>query len=269
MPPSRWLFGAVLLALAALTRPSGLPLAVWVALASILVATVDWPTRLAQCAIVALAMAAVLLPWSFRNQSTFGDWVGLTTHGGVTFYQGNNSRVVDVEHYRGGVAPLGALPHFDEIAVLNEAQRDREAYRLGREFLQENRAVIPRLLWWKFERFWRLQSDMGLSGIRSGWWFGTDTAAGRIAAGLGGFDAGFIYAVVAFPLMLVGLALTRRRWRELAFVYGVIAGHTAIALVFFGSIRGRVPVEPVIAMFAAVTVVAFFRRVRRRRPETG
>ena len=34
------------------------------------------------------------------------------------------------------VAPLGALPHFDEISVMGEAQRDEESYRLGIEFLE-------------------------------------------------------------------------------------------------------------------------------------
>jgi hypothetical protein len=59
--------------------------------------------------------------------------------------------------------------------------------------------------------------------------------------------------------------VTRRRWRELLFLYGVVVAHTAVALVFFGSIRGRVPVEPVIAIFAAVTIDRVVFRLRERR----
>jgi 4-amino-4-deoxy-L-arabinose transferase-like glycosyltransferase len=263
-PPSRWLVGAVILALALLVRPGGMPLALWIVAAVVVTARVDLTTRLAQSAMVVLVLAAVLLPWAFRNQSTFGDWVGLTTHGGVTFYQGNNQEVVDIPHYRGGVAPLAALPEFDRLAQMNEAERDKESYRLGREFLRENPELIPRLVWWKFKRFWRLRSDMGLSGIRSGWWFSKDSALGRVAAE---FDAGLVYAVVSFPLMCVGLFLSRRRWRNLAFLYGVIVAHTAVGLAFHGSIRGRVPIEPVIAVFAAAAVVELFKRVRR--PESA
>lgn len=261
LPPSRWFFGAVVLALATLVRPGGLLLAAWIVLASLVAARSNWTMRIGQFLIMVLVLLAVLLPWAFRNQSTFGRWVGLTTHGGITFYQGNNQRVIDVPQYRGGVAPLGALPHFDEIIGLPEAERDEAALRLGVEWVRGHPGELPRLEWWKFRRFWRLRSDMGLSGIRSGWWFGTDTALGRLAAS---FDAGFVYAVVVFPLMIAGIVLTRRRWRDMMFLYGVIASHTAVALVFFGSLRGRVPVEPVMALFAAVAIAEpVIRRARR------
>ncbi len=261
LPASRWVFGAVILALAILVRPSGVPMAIWVVASSLLFARTDWTMRAAQFSIVVLVIAAVTLPWAFRNQTTFGHWVGLTTHGGITFYQGNNRKVVDIEHYRGGVAPLAALPQFELLSRLDEGARDREAYRLGREFLGENPGLIPRLTWWKFKRFWRLRSDMGLSGIKSGWWFSKDSALGNAAAS---FDAGLFYSVVAFPLMLVGIYLTRRRWRELIFLYGVIITHTAIGLLFFGSIRGRIPIEPVIAVFAAAALTESFKRYRSR-----
>ncbi len=115
---------------------------------------------------------------------------------------------------------------------------------------------------WKLARFWRLKSDMGLSGIRSGWWFNRNSALGRIAADV---DLGLVYALVVIPLFVVGLFVSRRRWRPLALLYGVIVAHTAVAIVFFGSLRGRIPVEPVICVFAAVAMVAATRAIRTRR----
>jgi len=225
-----------------------------------------WSNRIAQTAVVGLVFAALLLPWAFRNQVTFGGWVGLTTHGGITFYQGNNERVIDVPHYRGGVAPLDALPEHEYLLRLDELARDRYAYQLGRAFVKEHKGDLPRLVWWRFKRLWRLQSDMGLSGIKSGWWFSNDSALGRAAAS---FDAGFVYSAVAFPLFVAGLVMTRRKWRDLMYLYGIVAVHTAVGLAFFGSIRGRLPVEPVIAIFAAAAVVRLFRLMRpaRRRAE--
>ena len=92
-----------------------------------------------------------------------------------------------------------------------------------------------------------------------------NSLAGRLAAEV---DVGLAYAVVVIPLFVAGLWITRRRWRELALLYGVVAVHTAVAVVFFGSLRGRIPVEPVIALFAACALAAITRRLARFRSPT-
>jgi hypothetical protein len=96
-----------------------------------------------------------------------------------------------------------------------------------------------------------------MSGVKSGWWWSKDSFLGRLATV---FDVGFVYAIVVFPLFLAGIALTIYRWRELLFLYGVVVVHTAVALIFHGSIRGRIPVEPVIALFAGAAVMRLYRR---------
>ena len=113
-------------------------------------------------------------------------------------------------------------------------------------------------------RFWRLRSDVGLSGIRSGWWFGKDSALGRLAAT---FDAGFLYAVLVVPLFVVGMVLGLRRFRSLSLLYGLILVHAAYPLIFHGSIRMRIPIEPIIALFAAFAIATIIDRVAAsRRP---
>jgi uncharacterized membrane protein YhaH (DUF805 family) len=135
---------------------------------------------------------------------------------------------------------------------------------MGREYLRANPGDIPTLVAWKLARFWRLKSDMGLSGIRSGWWFSNQSALGRIAASL---DVGMVYAVVALSLFVAGLIVTWRRWRDLLFAYGMILVHTAVAVVFFGSLRTRIPVEPVICVFAGAAL-AWLASRQRRSPAT-
>ena len=251
----------VLLGLAALTRPSGLPLFEWVLAAALVAGGGAWRRRLAPVALAALAFAAVVFPWYARNAEVAGGWV-LTTHGGITFYQGNNARVVDTPQWRGGAAPLEALPRFDEMAGKSELERDRLAWQLGRDYLRHQWRDIPSLVGWKLVRFWRVRSDMGLSGIRSGWWFGKDSALGRLAASV---DVGMAYALVVLPLFVAGLVTTRRRWRELGFAHGIVVVHTAVAVVFFGSLRTRIPVEPVMCAFAGAVLVALAGRLRPAR----
>jgi hypothetical protein len=152
---------------------------------------------------------------------------------------------------------LEVLPRFDELSRLDELSRDRLAWDLGRDYLRTHPGDVPGLVFWKMVRYWRLKSDMGLSGIKSGWWFDKNSTLGRFAADV---DVGFVYALAVMPLFLVGVIVTARRWRDLALVYGVVVVHTAIAAVFFGSLRTRIPVEPVMCMLAAAAVVALTRR---------
>jgi 4-amino-4-deoxy-L-arabinose transferase-like glycosyltransferase len=248
-----------LLGLATLTRPSGLPLAEWTLLAVLLFGGVPWRMRLRCAALAAAVFVLVLSPWLARNERVVGGAV-LTTHGGITFYQGNNAKVASTPQWHGGVAPLDALPGNERLAALPELERDREAWRLGREYLRTNPRRVPGLVAWKLARFWRLKSDMGLSGIRSGWWFNNRSTLGRAASRL---DVGWVYAVVALPLFGIGLAITRARWRDLCLGYGVIGVHTAIAVVFFGSLRTRIPVEPMICVFAGAALAWLAGRQRR------
>ena len=265
----RSLAAGALLGLATLTRPTGLPMAAWVAAsAPWALRDLPWRRRVRDAALVAATCLVVVAPWMVRNARAFGGWVGLTTHGGITFFQGNNPKVVDIPHYRGGVAPLEALPRYDALVRADERTRDRLAWRMGREFLRHHWRDLPRMAWWKFHRFWRLGSDMGISGVRAGWWFPRESIAGRIIARV---DVGRVWSTVVFTLFGVGLWRTRRRARELVDLYGVVLVHTGVAIVFFGSIRGRIPVEPVIACFAAVALAGALSawRPRRRGPAPG
>lgn len=245
----------LLFGLAALTRPSGLPMLEWVLVAVLLFAGAGWRPRIARAALAAVTFALVLSPWLLRNTRVVGAPV-LTTHGGITFYQGNNEKVANTPQWRGGVAPLEALPEHDRLAAMRELDRDRAAWKLGRDYLRSHPGEVPSLVGWKLVRFWRVKSDMGLSGIRSGWWFDNRSALGRAASRL---DVGMIYAVVVLPLFVIGLLVTRRSWRDLLFAYGIVVVHTAIAVLFFGSLRTRIPVEPMICVFAAAALVAITR----------
>lgn len=249
-----------LLGLATLARPTGLPMFEWILAALLLFAGVSWRARATRAGVAMLAFALVVLPWYVRNASIVGGWV-LTTHGGITFLQGNNEKVASVPQWRGGAAPLEVLPRFDELTKLDELSRDRLAWELGRDYLRTNWRDVPRVVVWKMVRFWRLKSDMGLSGIRSGWWWSKDSALGRLAAEV---DVGFVYAVVVIPLFVAGWVVTWRRRRDLVLVYGVVAVHTGVAALFYGSLRSRIPVEPVICALAAVAVVALARRTAAR-----
>jgi tetratricopeptide (TPR) repeat protein len=66
------------------------------------------------------------------------------------------------------------------------------------------------------------------------------------------------------PLGLLGLLLTRERWRELVALYGVIAVYLLASLLFFVLARYRLPGVIVFVPFAAFALVRGFDAVRAK-----
>ena len=82
---------------------------------------------------------------------------------------------------------------------------------------------------------------------------------GKLASSL---DAGLVYAVLAIPLFVLGLFISWRDHRRLSVLYGLIVIHTLTAVVFHGSLRMRLPIEPLIAIFAAAALYRIVLRIR-------
>lgn len=255
----RVIAAGMVVGLGSLSRPTAFGFGLWVVASLVLISGGSFRDKVVRGSLFLLLIIATLLPWAARNHGVFGKWIFFTTHGGITFYQGNNPKVLDIPQYRGGVAPLHALPGIGDIGKLDIVDADETAWALGKQFLRENKAQVPVLVWRKFQRFWRLHSDAGMSGVKSGWWWSKGSFLGRLAASL---DAGFVYAVIVVPLFIVGLIITYRRWRSLSFLYGLILLHTWTALVFYGSLRMRIPIEPVIVIFAAEAACRLWRGIK-------
>jgi 4-amino-4-deoxy-L-arabinose transferase-like glycosyltransferase len=252
--------GGILLGLASLARPNAFPFAIFAAASFLLFGAGARGARLAKSIVMIAAMFAALAPWAARNEARFGKPVLFTTHGGITFYQGNNRVAYDEPTYRGTVAPLGALPGWDDIKGRGEIAGDAEAWRLGKAFVRENPDLVWRMASWRFMRFWRLAGDAPFSGVKSGWWWDKGKRFGGLASSL---DMVFFFSVIVIPLFVLGLAMTIARARSLVYLYGVILVHTATAMVFFGSLRSRMGVEPVIAIFAGACAVRLLALTRR------
>ena len=254
--------GGILLGLSSLARPNAFPFAMFAAGSFLFFGAGARGTRLAKSIVMLAAVFAVLAPWAARNEARFGKPVLFTTHGGITFYQGNNRVAYDVPTYRGTVAPLEALPGWDDIKGKGEVAGDAEAWRLGKAFVRENPDLLPRMAAWRFTRFWRLAGDAPFSGVKSGWWWDKGKRFGSLASSL---DVVFLFSIVVIPLFILGLLMTIRRSRSLVYLYGVILVHTATAIVFFGSLRARMGVEPVLAVFAGSCAVRLLCRGKENR----
>ncbi len=83
---------------------------------------------------------------------------------------------------------------------------------------------------------------------------------------MGRLDPLVLWSLAILPLAAWGTVLCfrgARRWFQTLSVW-VIVYFTALGVVFFGSLRMRAPIEPLIALLAAVGLDDLWRRIRSR-----
>lgn len=86
---TRGLLAGVLIAGTSFMRPTALLLPVVLCVSDLLRRT-DRLRTLGAAAMMMAAMAAAILPWSWRNYRAFGEFVLISTNGGPNFWMGNN-----------------------------------------------------------------------------------------------------------------------------------------------------------------------------------
>jgi len=112
----------------------------------------------------------------------------------------------------------------------------------------------------KLARLWRLHSE---AGSVTGRWSRPGSPLDSLFAL---FDPLFLWSVAVLPLALFGaytlLASPKRLFLALPLL--TIAAFTASAMVYWGALRMRVPIEPLVVLHAAVGADALWNRWRWR-----
>jgi 4-amino-4-deoxy-L-arabinose transferase-like glycosyltransferase len=242
--------------LAVLTRPAAalLPIAVVAWAWTPLGLTSAARERLVQSALLAASLVAVLTPWTVRNAIVMHAFVPITTGGGAALLAGNNAAAWRDPGSRGGPVPAEPVPA--RMVPGGEPASDARDAREALSFALSHVAGWPAAAVAKLGRFWQpvpRSEDLDVLPPRP--------AVRRIASGLIGLGCSLL-----FPAALWGVARTlrgARRWFQ-ALPLIVILYFSALAVVFFGDPRLRVPIEPAIALFAAAGLEDLRHRLRAR-----
>lgn len=218
-------------------------------------------SRLRQIALLLLGLALTVGPWTLRNALVLHAFVPVTTGAGRALLVGNNAGAWSDPATRGG----GSNDLWDELVRteyrgLSETETDVRARARTVTFLREHFPEWPAMAAAKAARFWRLSAGAGATP-------GERWVALPLRDLVRVLDPLFLWSVVVLPLALWGLGLSLggpRRWFQSLSLW-VILYFTWLGVVFFGSLRMRVPIEPLVVLFAAAGLDDLGQRLRTRR----
>jgi 4-amino-4-deoxy-L-arabinose transferase-like glycosyltransferase len=214
------------------TRWAGEPASDWVPLAPAL-----RKATLRAILVVPLTFVLVLTPWTFRNYRVHGTFVPVTTQLGLMLYASYNPRE--------GVFGLNPSDEITAAAErLSEPEASAALVRATVDLIHASPGKALRLEALKVLYFWAPLD-----------W--------EILPFYGAFNPTYAFIAI-WSLFYVALRLPRETssptwpaWLPILYFFGT-------ALLFIGSPRYRLPVEPLLALFAATGLATLDRRVGRR-----
>jgi hypothetical protein len=186
-----------------------------------------------------------VLPWSLRNHRVFGEFVLVSTNGGLTLLTGNNPSA------RGDYTPDDPLVTSIPRTVATQVAVDKEATHRAFMWIEANPGRFLLLIPLKVFRLWAPDGE-------SEWWY---------QAGYKDYERYFLwfrsiryinqfyYLLLMLGFLTAGILLIakkretfhkRSNWWVLPYVMALIP--TFIAIVFSGQSRYHYPVMPFVAM---------------------
>lgn len=213
-----------------------------------------WRPRVVDAAVLVLLSAAVVSCPTLHNAVVGGDPVIVSANGGLTFYHGNNPNAG------------GSFARPPEMATRSIAEQRRDHVNLAERFAGKPLKPSEASTFW-FHR--------GLDHIRSdpaGWLKRTEVKKLQLFINSDEIGSNYSFALekerlpflrlafIPFGLILalamVGMIASRRDWRRLFPLYGVILSVVATNLVFYVTSRYRLPILPALVLFAAKGLTA-------------
>lgn len=172
--------------------------------------------------LAAAVFCLLLIPWVVRNYQAFGVFMVTNTGGGQNLWDANNPW-----------NPHGGVPEDPTFMTLvpkdlSEMEEDRHMKKLALDHLKEDPARTARLMVSKMHRFWNLWPN-----------------AESYSRGLYRYVALASFGPVLL-LAVAGLWVLRDRWREWGILWLFVGYLSVLHMVAMGSIRYRLPLEPLL-----------------------
>ena len=252
---ARWavLCGA-LLGLLSLTRPNGIAV---IALALIWLLIIgklyhwSWRTIARSIVLILMISSAFIAPWTIRNYSVAHAFVPVAVGDGTVLAGAYNNRILPKSDVQGQW--VSALRTNPDIArsygncsdAVCDTRRDAALKQRAVQWAEHHVTTLPYLLGLHFIKLWTPitpEADLPMNQ------FPHRTSSQFLVT---------LLETISIPIFLLaafGLWATRHKWRDLLFIYFILAVTIAQALYFYGSSRFRAPIEPLVLLFVAGTL---------------
>ncbi|MBU8922894.1 MAG: glycosyltransferase family 39 protein [Bacteroidales bacterium] len=204
-------------------------------------------------------------PLTIRNSIVSGEFIPLTTGGGINMYIGNNPKAngfYSIPGYRG--RSLGGTPEVQQTRMHSIAESESGKklsasevssfwLRKGVRHDMDNPGSFFHLLWQKTLFFWNDYERANVESLTFHRRFGGILSLPLLTFGL------------IAPLGLLGIFLSRERAGRLWPLYGGILTYLAAALAFYVLARYRLPVVVFLVPLAAASMTGLLKLFRDRR----
>ena len=230
-------FGAagIVLGLAVLTRETALPIAVLIALWTLIgCRATGWRQRVSPALVMLAFLLITITPWTIHNYVATSKFVPLTSQGGLSLWIANNP-LAD------GTGVGGKTLRMPHVEALPEVERGAAYQRLAVRFICENPARFAQLTLRRLQYFWHLEyHGEGLAEV--------------------------VFLVVYLPMLVLAAIGVWIGWHlnrvAVLLLLTVPASLTAVHMVYLPAGRYRLPAELVMCMLAGTGAAWGFSRVR-------
>jgi len=205
-----------------------------------------------QAASVIVVAALVIAPWSLRNHGIFGEFVPISTNGGLTLLSGNNPSA------RGDHTPDDPLVTSIPRTVATQLQVDREARARAWRWIGDNPAGFVLLIPKKVFRLWAPDGESEWEDQRGFTPYNEYQLLFRVVRAINqiyyvGLILGFLYGGFLLASGRARVGDARLGWWLLP--YAMALYPTMVAMLFSGQSRFHFPVMPFIAMVCGWLIV--------------
>lgn len=195
--------------------------------------------------IFVIGVLLVSSPWIIRNYSTFGEFIPGSTENWVVFYAGNSPGATGgLDGYITGGKDFTSL-NFTSLNKSNMSEIEKnQIYKMASlNYLKENPSSFFKIMPRKFWNMWR---------------------PNYANASLKNHALMSLPYIIMIALALCGIYYSYLKQKNMLkwILYFFIAYNVLVHLIFIGIIRYRLPIEPVLIIFAAYALSYHFHRNR-------